>query len=135
LNTLADWSAEQENGTQKPGSQSEEDEDCCNNEYHRRPQPAPVPVQKELHRLFASIWISWVPHWNPSDFSWKAGRSATTIVGYVAVVRISKAGAAVAVFSPLRFGESQGKPFVSEADALMGGYSAGRRIVDDLFTS
>jgi hypothetical protein len=53
----------------------------------------------------------------------------------VAVVRICKAGASVAVFSPLRFGESRGKPFFSEADALMGGYSAGRRIVDDLFTS
>jgi hypothetical protein len=53
----------------------------------------------------------------------------------VAVVRISNAGASVAVFSPLRFGESQGKPFLSEADALMSGYSAGRRIVDDLFNS
>ncbi|MCP2091305.1 UNVERIFIED_ORG: hypothetical protein J2Y81_007392 [Paraburkholderia sediminicola] len=63
--------------------------------------------------------------------SWQAGRSA----GYVAVVRICKAGAALAVFSPLRFGESQGKPFFSEADALMGGYSAGQRIVDDLFSS
>jgi hypothetical protein len=39
------------------------------------------------------------------------------------------------VFSPLRFGESQGKPFLSEADALMAGYSAGQRIVDDLFNS
>jgi hypothetical protein len=55
----------------------------------------------------------------------------TTSVGFVAAVRIIKAGASVAVFSPLRFGESQGKPFLSEADAL----SAGRRIVDDLFNS
>jgi len=70
-----------------------------------------------------------------ADFTWKGGRTATGEVGYVAVVRICKAGAAVAVFSPLRFGESQGKPFLSEADALMGGYSAGRRIVDDLFHS
>jgi hypothetical protein len=53
----------------------------------------------------------------------------------VAVVRISKAGASVAVFSPLRFGESRGRPFLSKADALMGGYSAGQRIVDDLFNS
>jgi hypothetical protein len=53
----------------------------------------------------------------------------------VAVVRISKAGASVAVFSPLPFGESQGKPSLSEADALMGGYGAGRHIVDDLFNS
>ena len=70
-----------------------------------------------------------------ADFNWSRGRTATGEVGYVAVVRICKAGAAVAVFSPLRFGESQGKPFLSEADALMGGYSAGRRIVDDLFHS
>jgi hypothetical protein len=39
------------------------------------------------------------------------------------------------VFSALRFGESRGKPFFSEADALMNGFSAGRRIVRDLFTS
>ncbi|MFM0100311.1 hypothetical protein PQQ87_32285 [Paraburkholderia nemoris] len=70
-----------------------------------------------------------------ADFSRQVGRSASTSAGYVAVVRISKAGAALAVFSPLRFGESQGKPFFSEADALMGGYSAGQRIVDDLFSS
>jgi len=70
-----------------------------------------------------------------ADFRWKSGCTAMGEVGYVAVVRICKAGAALAVFSPLRFGESQGKPFLSEADALMGGYSAGRRIVDDLFHS
>jgi hypothetical protein len=70
-----------------------------------------------------------------ADFNWRGGPTATGEVGYVAVVRICKAGAAVAVFSPPRFGESQGKPFLSEADALMGGYSAGRRIVDDLFHS
>jgi len=40
----------------------------------------------------------------------------------------------MAVFSPLRFGEAGGHPFASEADALMGGYSAARRIVDDLFS-
>ncbi|MEZ0601962.1 hypothetical protein ACAX43_07385 [Paraburkholderia sp. IW21] len=71
-----------------------------------------------------------------TDFSWKgAERDVHRGVGYVAIVRILKAGAAVAVFSPLRFAESLGKPFTSEAEALMGGYSAGRRIVDDLFTS
>ena len=70
-----------------------------------------------------------------ADFSWQVGRSPLSSEGYVAVVRISKAGASVAVFSPLRFGESPGKPFFSEADALTGGYSAGRRIVDDLFNS
>ncbi len=61
-----------------------------------------------------------------TDFSWSGARGAATGVGYVAVVRISKAGDTVAVFSPLRFGEAKGKPFFNEADALMGGFSAGR---------
>ncbi|KPD16438.1 hypothetical protein PQR21_13965 [Paraburkholderia nemoris] len=70
-----------------------------------------------------------------TDFSRKGACGAVTNAGYVAVVRISKASAAVAVFSPLRFGEAKGEPFFSEADALMGGFSVGRRIVDDLFNS
>ena len=53
--------------------------------------------------------------------------------GYVAVVRVFQAGNAVAIFSPLRFGEAGGRPFDTEVDALMGGYSAARRIVDDIF--
>jgi hypothetical protein len=69
-----------------------------------------------------------------SDSSWRqAGRSAAH-VGYVAIVRIFQAGNAMAVFSPLRFGEAGGHPFATEADALIGGYSAARRIVDDLFS-
>ena len=48
---------------------------------------------------------------------------------------ISRIRAAVAVFSSLRFGESQGKPFTSENDVLISGYSVGRRVVDDLLTS
>lgn len=70
-----------------------------------------------------------------ADFNRSRERTATGEVGYVAVVRICKAGGAVAVFSPLRLGELQGKPFLNEADALMGGYSAGRRIVNDLLHS
>ena len=70
-----------------------------------------------------------------TDFSWKGGRGVPPSVGYVAIVTISRTGTAVAVFSPLRFGESQGKPFISEIDALMSGYSAARRVVDDLLTS
>ncbi|MGF6779329.1 hypothetical protein [Paraburkholderia sp. GAS334] len=70
-----------------------------------------------------------------TDYSWKTGLSATARRGYAAIVRIRRAASAVAVFSPLRFGEYPGKPYFSEVDALMGGYSAGRRIVDDLFTA
>ncbi|HEX7912879.1 MAG TPA: hypothetical protein VF534_32955 [Paraburkholderia sp.] len=52
--------------------------------------------------------------------------------GYVAVVTISKAGEPVSRFTPLRLGEVDGRPFRSEADALMSGFSAGRRLIDDL---
>jgi len=68
------------------------------------------------------------------DLSWRQAGGTAARVGYVAIVRIFRAGNALAVFSPLRFGEAGGHPFATEADALMGGYSAARRIVDDLFS-
>lgn len=68
-----------------------------------------------------------------SDFSWQLGGGAAASVGFLTIVKIFHAANAVAVFSPLRFGEAGGRPFATEADALMGGYSAARRIVDDLF--
>jgi len=67
------------------------------------------------------------------DLSWRLAGGTPARVGYVAIVRIFQAGHSIAVFSPLRFGETGGHPFATEADALMGGYSAARRIVDDLF--
>ena len=67
-----------------------------------------------------------------SDLSGRLAGGTAARVGYVAIVRIFRAGAAMAVFSPLRFGEAGGHPFATEADALMGGYSAARRIIDDL---
>jgi len=67
-----------------------------------------------------------------SGFSWPRTAGSTPEMGYLVTARIFQAGAAVAVFSPLRFGETRGRPFVTEGDALMGGYSAARRIVDDL---
>ncbi|SOE69025.1 hypothetical protein SAMN05414139_03449 [Burkholderia sp. D7] len=70
-----------------------------------------------------------------TSFSWKDASAWPASAGYVAIVTISRIGATVAIFSPLRFGESHGEPFISEIDALMGGYSAGRRVVDDLLTS
>ena len=69
-----------------------------------------------------------------SDSSWRQAGGTAVRVGYVAIVRIFQAGNAMAVFSPLRFGEARGHPFATEADALMGGYTAARRIVDDLFS-
>jgi hypothetical protein len=69
-----------------------------------------------------------------SDSSWRKAGGTAARVGYVAIVRIFQSGAAMAVFSPLRFGEADGRPFATEADALMDGYSAAQRIVDDLFS-
>ncbi|HKR46218.1 MAG TPA: hypothetical protein VJU59_42260 [Paraburkholderia sp.] len=69
-----------------------------------------------------------------SDISIGPMKLKPTRPGYVAVVRIFQKANAIAVFSPLRFGEAGGRPFATEADALMGGYSAARKIVDDLFS-
>ncbi|WP_321930756.1 hypothetical protein [Paraburkholderia guartelaensis] len=68
-----------------------------------------------------------------SDISIRPKKPEPARPGYVAIVRIFQAANTVAVFSPLRFGEAGGRPFATEADALMGGYSAARKIVDDLF--
>ncbi|WP_321916574.1 MULTISPECIES: hypothetical protein [unclassified Paraburkholderia] len=68
-----------------------------------------------------------------SDIRIGPARAEPIRPGYVAVVRIFQAASTVAVFSPLRFGEAGGRPFATEADALMGGYSAARKIIDDLF--
>jgi hypothetical protein len=67
-----------------------------------------------------------------SNFSWTLQGERTSIPRYVVVVTIERTGTPVAIFSPLRLGDSGGRSFSSEGDALMTGYSAARRIVDDL---
>ena len=52
--------------------------------------------------------------------------------GYVAVERITRAGLPASPFAPLRLGAADRRPFLNEVDALLGGYSAGRRMIDDL---
>lgn len=68
-----------------------------------------------------------------SDISIGPKKLEPTRPGYVAVVRIFQKANNIVVFSPLRFGEAGGRPFATEADALMGGYSAACKLVDDLF--
>jgi hypothetical protein len=68
-----------------------------------------------------------------SDFSFRPIKWPVARSGYVAVVRVFQAGNAVAIFTPPSFGEAGGRPFDTEVDALMSGYSAARKIVDDLF--
>ncbi|BFG80087.1 hypothetical protein PTKU46_81210 [Paraburkholderia terrae] len=53
-------------------------------------------------------------------------------LGYVAIVTIRNAGQPVSCFTPMRLGEAGGRPFRNEPDALMGGFTAGRRLIDDL---
>ena len=66
-----------------------------------------------------------------TDFNRRPTIAVASHVGYVATVRILRPDLPVAVFSPLRFGETRNHLFSSEGDALMGGCSAGQRLVDD----
>lgn len=68
-----------------------------------------------------------------SDFTIGAKRPVQRRTGYIAIVRIFQASNIVSTFSPLRLGETGGRPFTTESDALMGGYSAACKLVDDLF--
>lgn len=86
-----------------------------------------MPKSYEYHGFTLEVSVEF-------EVSIHADGRAQEQAGYVAIVRIFKEGNAVAVFSPLRFGEIGGRPFGSEVDALMGGYSAARKIVDDLFS-
>ncbi|QYD73761.1 hypothetical protein KZJ38_25225 [Paraburkholderia edwinii] len=61
-----------------------------------------------------------------------AQRSASTS-GFLAVVRVLTK-AAVPLLTPLRLGDTDGAAFATEGDALMGGYAAGQRLVDDLLS-
>jgi hypothetical protein len=51
------------------------------------------------------------------------------------VVRISTRTAAVPIFTPLRLTAERSNPFATEAEALMAGYSAGQRVIDDAATA
>ena len=81
------------------------------------------------HKGF-QIDVETEPVWKPSD-----GASLTGPDGYLAVVRISTQTALVPVFSPLRLTTERSNSFPTEADALMAGYSAGRRLIDDMTTA
>ncbi|WP_118182689.1 hypothetical protein [Paraburkholderia phosphatilytica] len=55
--------------------------------------------------------------------------------GFVTQVEIFRRGAATPQFSPLHLTDKDGRWFLQEVDALMGGYSAGQRIVDDVLNA
>jgi hypothetical protein len=66
-----------------------------------------------------------------SDFS-RVNEDGRASIGHVVIVTVARMGTTVAIFSPLRLGDTDGRAFATKADALMTGYSAARRIVDDL---
>jgi hypothetical protein len=68
-----------------------------------------------------------------AESAWQQRMELSRQRGFVATVRIFRAGDAVAFFSPWRFGEAGGHPFRTDVDALMGGFSAACKIIDDLF--
>jgi hypothetical protein len=55
-----------------------------------------------------------------------------TALDYVAVLLISSEETQQAPFASLRLDRAAGRVFASEAEALMGGYSVGRSIIDKL---
>lgn len=68
-----------------------------------------------------------------ADIGWKQKSVPGQPAGFVSTVRVLRSGTAIALFSPLRFGDAGGRPFATEADALAGGCNAARKIIDDLF--
>lgn len=68
-----------------------------------------------------------------ADFAVGAKRLAQRRPGFIAIVSIFPASSPISTLSPIRLGEAGGRPFATEADALMGGYSAARKLVDDVF--
>ncbi len=67
-----------------------------------------------------------------SDFVLRPCERQAVRSRHVAIVTLYRNGHAIAIFSPLRFSNAGAQPFDTEVDALMGGYSAGRRIIDDM---
>lgn len=85
-----------------------------------------------MHRTYQhrgySIFVS-----VEADFSWRPTGTLGRRVEYIAVIDITHPASRKALTSQLRLGDFSGKAFASEADALLGGCAAARRMIDDLF--
>jgi hypothetical protein len=70
------------------------------------------------------------------ELVWKSSRGVNLSApqGFIAVAQIRVAGAIRSMVAPIRLTEDDRRPFATEAEALMAGYSAGQRIVDDTFS-
>ena len=74
-----------------------------------------------------SIRVTVEPHTEPAS---RAVLLRET--GFASVVEIFGTDAAIPSFTPLRLTDEGGLWFATPADALMNGFSAGQRMVDDL---
>ncbi len=70
-----------------------------------------------------------------TDFTLKPRSSHEGRITFVSIVRIAHTPSSIPVLSPLRLGDNDRTGFASEADALMAGCTAGKRIIDDLFAT
>lgn len=84
-----------------------------------------------MHRIFQYRGFN-IEVTAEADFNRHPKVGLASYVGYVATVRILRPDLSAAVTSPLRFGDTGRHLFTSEGDALMGGCSAGQRLVDDV---
>ncbi|MBC8752397.1 hypothetical protein OKW43_007602 [Paraburkholderia sp. WC7.3g] len=64
---------------------------------------------------------------------WEASGNVTLLPprGFIAVVHIRTAGATRLMIAPIRLTADNQQPFATEVAALMAGFSAGQRVVDD----
>ncbi|MBP0593579.1 hypothetical protein J8I87_28580 [Paraburkholderia sp. LEh10] len=53
---------------------------------------------------------------------WRTESGLADREGYIAIVKILQAGSRVELFPPLRFGNTEGRPFSRKACAMMAGY-------------
>ncbi|BCG00225.1 hypothetical protein PPGU19_047930 [Paraburkholderia sp. PGU19] len=72
------------------------------------------------------VTVETEPVWQPSG-----NVTLLAPLGFIAVVYIGKIGASRTTVGPMRLTADSQKPFATEAEALMTGFSAGQRIVDD----
>lgn len=70
------------------------------------------------------------------EAQWESSGNVTLLPakGFFAVVSVRKAGTLRTSIAPIRLGAENQRPFATESDALMAGFSAGQRVVDDTLT-
>ncbi|MEM5332089.1 hypothetical protein VSR34_37005 [Paraburkholderia sp. JHI2823] len=65
---------------------------------------------------------------------WESSGNVTLLPprGFIAIVNIKTAGMVRPMVAPIRLAADNQQPFARETDALMAGFSAGQRVVDEM---